>query len=113
MGLCESLNLGHTESSHFVRLGTMLFLLAERTRDGGVGPRRVLQPSGRGHREAKLPLGSFGQDEGPVRTLGKSRGGGRRCLTEAPGEKGWKQAQAQLAPCNTHSCKTSCVCFLS
>lgn len=23
------------------------------------------------------------------------------CLTETPGGKGWKQAQAQLAPCNT------------
>lgn len=30
-------------------------------------------------------------------------------LTESPGKKGWhKGAQAQLAPCSTHFCKTSC-----
>lgn len=41
------------------------------------------------------------------------RGPGWGCLTEAPGEQdGNRGAQAQLAPCNTHPCKTSCFHFL-
>lgn len=117
MGLCESLNLGH----RVVSSGTgTTFLLGSGTGDQGVGPKRMLQPSGQGCGEAELPIGSFGRDKGPVPSLGKSRGGGRsiRSLSSegpagVPDRGPWgarmeTRDQAQLAPCNTHSCKTSC-----
>lgn len=41
------------------------------------------------------------------------RGPSLGCLTEAPGGRdGNRGPQTQLAPCNTHSCKTSCFPFL-
>lgn len=99
VGLCESLNLGH----RVVSSGTgTTFLLGSGTGDWGVGPRRMLQPSGRGCGEAELPISSFGRDKGPVPSLGKSRGGGRSIHSLSsegpagvpdggPWGRGWKQ----------------------
>lgn len=103
MGLCESLNLGHRVVSSCRHRHHAVSWRGSGTGGGGVGPRRVLQPSGRGRGEAELPLGSFGQGKGPVPTLGQEprwrqehmltvfRAPAWGCLTEAPGGKGWKQ----------------------
>lgn len=49
---------------------------------GPGGPQR----SGWGRREAELLLGSFGQDGGPVPTLGEGQGGGRSVCSLASGQ---------------------------
>lgn len=103
VGLCESLNLGHRVVSSCRHQHHAVSWRGSGTGGGGVGPRRVLQPSGRGRGEAELPLGSFGRGKGPVPTLGQEprwrqehmltvfRAPAWGCLTEAPGGKGWKQ----------------------
>lgn len=89
----------------------------DRDRLGG-----AIQPSGWGHGKAELPLAALvykrGQSlfwtkaevEAGLCSLASEQLGSDRTDPQGKGSK--TGAQAQLAPCNTHICKTSCFQFL-